>query len=265
MPPSNQQEVPITLDLTVDSRSISVGATIEVPVSVAVDIVLRVQIPEFARLESLVVAAPVYLVKTPRIGYDVEKLVDADRLANAVFASTDLASGLHTFGRQWTPLAVPGSDAELEIDWHARVITRTQRTVAAFGSGLRQPEYLSGWTRSMLVRFAEPRTFVVPHRTDGVRSRYPPLDRETVMRQPGVLDRWETDVARAYEAIVNPAATFSDPASERLPVMSREEFERLLMDDVEWLEGYRREQANARRLHGTKPRGREFISRDPDG
>jgi hypothetical protein len=50
-------------------------------------------------------------------------------------------------------------------------------------------------------------------------------------------------VARAYEAIVKPAATFSDPASEHLPVMSREEFACLLMDDVEWLEGYRREQA----------------------
>ena len=197
MPPNRQEEIPITLDLTVDSRSIDVGATVEVLVSAAVELALRLQIPEFARVESLVVAAPVYLVKRPRVGYEVEKLVDPDRLANAAYALTDLASGVHSLRRQWTPIAVPGSDAELEIDWHARVITRTQPTVADARSGRRQAEYLSGWTRCMLVRFSEPRTFVVPLQTDGVNSRYPALDRETAMREPEVLRCWEADVARA--------------------------------------------------------------------
>jgi hypothetical protein len=42
------------------------------------------------------------------------------------------------------------------------------------------------------------------------------------------------------------------------------EFECMLMDDVEWLESYRREQLNVRRLIGTKPSALELIARDPD-
>jgi hypothetical protein len=38
----------------------------------------------------------------------------------------------------------------------------------------------------------------------------------------------------------------------------------MLMDDVEWLEGYRRELTKARLLYGTKANARELISRDPD-
>jgi len=267
LPPNFREPIPITLDLTLDAASVSVGATVEVLPSVAVDIVLRLQIPDFACIESLVVAAPVHLVNRPGIGYEIEKLLDPDRTANAVFVAFDLSPGIHTLTRQWTPVTAPAGVAELEIDWHAKVISKGAPTVVQFGSGLCQPEYLSGWTRGMLIRFSEPNTgvVVVPEQTRGVNATaYPPLNREDVQRQPEVLARWEADVATAYAVAVNAATTSSDSACSLSRSRLVKEFECMLMDDVEWLESYRREQLNVRRLIGTKPSALELIARDPD-